>query len=103
TGGMVGKRPGRVGDSPLPGAGTYADDEAGAASATGHGERIMQVALTKTAIELLRAGRPAREAAPGALATLERVGGRGGLIVVDKHGGLAAAFNTTSMSWAALP
>src|SRR6185503_19900344 len=47
TGGMVGKRPGRIGDSPLPGAGTYADQLAGAASATGHGERIIQVALTK--------------------------------------------------------
>jgi beta-aspartyl-peptidase (threonine type) len=103
TGGMVGQRAGRVGDSPLPGAGTYADDEAGAASATGHGERIMQVALTKTAIELLHAGRPAREAAAAALATLDRVGGRGGLIVVDRAGGVGAAFNTTSMSWAASP
>jgi beta-aspartyl-peptidase (threonine type) len=103
TGGMVGKRAGRVGDSPLPGAGTYADDEAGAASATGHGERIMQVALTKTAIDLLRAGRPAAQAARAALATLDRVAGHGGLIVVDKNGGVGAAFNTTSMSWAALP
>jgi beta-aspartyl-peptidase (threonine type) len=103
TGGMVGKRPGRVGDSPLPGAGTYADDEAGAASATGHGERIIQVALTKTAIELLRAGLPAREAAPRALASLDRVAGRGGIILVDRAGGIGAAFNTTSMSWAALP
>ena len=103
TGGMVGKRPGRVGDSPLPGAGTYADDQAGAASATGHGERIMQVALTKTTIDLLRDGRPASEAAAAALATLDRVAGRGGLIVVDKRGGLGVAFNTTSMSWAALP
>jgi beta-aspartyl-peptidase (threonine type) len=102
TGGMVGQRPGRVGDSPLPGAGTYADDEAGAASATGHGERIMQVALTKTAVDLLRA-RPAREAAAAALVTLERVGGRGGLIVIDKRGEVGVAFNTTSMSWAALP
>ncbi|HVX96565.1 MAG TPA: isoaspartyl peptidase/L-asparaginase [Polyangia bacterium] len=103
TGGMVGKRPGRVGDTPLPGAGTYADDEAGAASATGHGERIIQVALTKTAIELLRAGLPAPEAAARALASLDRVAGRAGLIVVDRHGGTAAVFNTASMAWAALP
>ena len=103
TGGMVGQRAGRVGDSPLPGAGTYADDEAGAASATGHGERIMQVALTKTAIDLRRAGRPAREAAAAARATLDRVAGRGGLIVVDRGGGVGVAFNTTSMSWAASP
>jgi beta-aspartyl-peptidase (threonine type) len=103
TGGMVGKRPGRVGDSPLPGAGTYADDEAGAASATGHGERILQVTLTRAAIDLMRAGAPAREAAPRALATLDRIAGRAGLILVDRAGGTAAAFNTTSMCWASLP
>jgi L-asparaginase / beta-aspartyl-peptidase len=103
TGGMVGKRPGRVGDSPLPGAGTYADDEAGAASATGHGERIIQVALTRAAIDLLRTGLAPGAAAPRALATLDRVGGRGGIILVDRRGGIGAAFNTTSMSWAALP
>jgi L-asparaginase / beta-aspartyl-peptidase len=103
TGGMVGKRPGRVGDTPLPGAGTYADDEAGAASATGHGERIIQVALTKTAIDLLRGGLPARDAAAAALASLDRVSGRGGLILVDRAGGVGIAFNTTSMAWAALP
>jgi beta-aspartyl-peptidase (threonine type) len=101
TGGMVGQRPGRVGDSPLPGAGTYADDEAGAASATGHGERIIQVGLAKTAIDLLRSGLPAREAAARALATLDRVAGKGGLILVDRRGELAAVHNTTSMAWAA--
>jgi beta-aspartyl-peptidase (threonine type) len=100
TGGMVGKRPGRVGDSPLAGAGTYADDRAGAASATGHGERIIQVALTKTAIDLLAAGVPAGEAASRALAALDRVGGKAGLILVDRRGAVGAAFNTRSMAWA---
>jgi beta-aspartyl-peptidase (threonine type) len=100
TGGMVGQRPGRVGDSPLPGAGTYADDEAGAASATGHGERIIQVGLAKTAIELMRAGVPADDAAPRALAALDRVAGRGGLILVDRAGRAGVAFNTPSMAWA---
>ena len=100
TGGMVGKRPGRVGDSPLAGAGTYADDEAGAASATGHGERIIQVALTKTAVDLLRAGLPAPEAAVRAIATLGRVAGKAGIILVDRAGNVGAAFNTTSMAWA---
>jgi beta-aspartyl-peptidase (threonine type) len=100
TGGMVGKRPGRVGDSPLAGAGTYADEDAGAASATGHGERIIQVALTKTAVDLLRSGVPAPEAAKHAIATLGRVGGRAGLILVDRAGHIGAAFNTTSMAWA---
>jgi beta-aspartyl-peptidase (threonine type) len=102
TGGMVGKRPGRVGDSPLLGAGTYADDRAGAASATGHGERIIQVALTKTAIELLAAGVAPAAAARRAIATLgERTGGRAGVILLGRSGGPGAAFNTRSMRWAA--
>jgi beta-aspartyl-peptidase (threonine type) len=100
TGGMVGKRPGRVGDSPLAGAGTYADDEAGAASATGHGERIIQVALTKTAVDLLKAGVPAAEAAARTIATLGRVAGKAGIILVDPSGQVGAAFNTASMAWA---
>ena len=82
TGGMVGQRPGRIGDSPLLGAGTYADDAAGAASATGHGERIMQVCLSKAAIELLAAGVAPASAARRAIALLSaRVGGRGGVIL----------------------
>ena len=102
TGGMVGKRAGRIGDSPLLGAGTYADDRAGAASATGHGERIIQVALTKTAIDLLAAGVAPAVAAPRAIAILgKRVGGRGGVILVGREGGPGVAFNTRSMRWAA--
>ena len=101
TGGMVGKRPGRVGDSPLIGAGTYADDRAGAASATGHGERIIQVVLSKTAIDLLAAGVAPAAAARRAIATLNaRVGGRGGVILVGRSGGPGVAFNTRSMRWA---
>lgn len=101
TGGMVAKRIGRVGDSPLFGAGTYADDTAGAASATGHGERIMQVALTKTAVDLLRTGASPTEAATAALATMfSRTTGLGGLILIDRQGRLGHAFNTRSMAWA---
>jgi beta-aspartyl-peptidase (threonine type) len=101
TGGMVGKRPGRIGDSPLPGAGTYADDQAGAASATGHGERIIQVALSKAAIDLLRAGLGPMAAARRAVLLLgQRVAGRGGVILVGRHGGPGVAFNTRSMRWA---
>ena len=103
TGGMNGKRPGRVGDSPLAGAGTYADDETGAASATGHGERILSVALTKSAVELLRAGVRAPDAATRAVALLDRVSGRGGIILVSRHGEIGIAHNTASMTWAALP
>ena len=102
TGGLVNKRAGRVGDSPVPGAGTYADDEGGAGSATGAGEAILRVVLAKSAIEALRAGtrpEPAARAAIGALGA--RVGGTGGLILVDRAGRLGLARNTASMSWAA--
>ena len=56
TGGISWKRPGRVGDSPLPGAGTWADAGVGAASATGHGESIIRALMTRVAIDRLRAG-----------------------------------------------
>ena len=102
TGGLVNKRPGRVGDSPLPGAGTYADSEGGACSATGAGEAIIRLVLAKTTTDALRAGswpEPAARAAIHALGA--RVGGTGGMIVVDRAGRLGLARNTTSMSWAA--
>jgi L-asparaginase / beta-aspartyl-peptidase len=102
TGGLVNKRTGRVGDSPVPGAGTYADNEGGAGSATGAGEAILRVVLAKSAIEALRAGtwpEPAARAAIEGLAA--RVGGTGGLILVDRAGRLGLARNTASMSWAA--
>ncbi len=101
TGGMVGKRCGRIGDTPLPGCGTYADDLAGAASATGHGERIIQVVMAKSAVERLRAGESAPAAAAAAIADLgARVRGEGGIIVVDRQGRLGFARNTRHMAFA---
>lgn len=101
TGGMIAKRPGRVGDSPIAGAGTYADDEGGAASATGHGERIMRVLLAKVAVDRMREGATAAQAARWAIDELgARVGGRGGIILIDRRGRVGMAFNTRSMSWA---
>lgn len=91
TGGTVLKRVGRVGDSPLIGSGTYADDRGGAVSCTGHGEAMIRVVLAKH-------GREAMAAAEEALRTLDRVGGKGGLILVDPSGGLGFAFNTERMS-----
>ena len=79
TGGTQDKLPGRVGDTPVIGAGTYADDEAGAASATGWGEGIMRVLLTRTAIDHLISNCAAEEAARRALTSLDRVGGKGWL------------------------
>ncbi len=100
TGGMVAKRLGRVGDSPILGAGTYADDESGAASATGEGEAILRLGLTRHACELLRSGLSAQEAADAAIARLgQRLGASGGIIVVDSLGRLGHARNTATMSW----
>lgn len=98
TGGTQDKLPGRVGDTPVIGAGTYADDRFGGASATGWGEGILRVALTKAAVDDLAAGHPPQEAARRALAALARVRGKGGLIVVDSTGRAAAVFTTPRMA-----
>jgi beta-aspartyl-peptidase (threonine type) len=98
TGGISHKHPGRVGDSPIPGAGTYADDAAGAVSATGQGEAIMRVVLAKFVADRLRAGDDAQGAAERALSELERVQGEGGVIVVDRLGRLGIATNAARMS-----
>jgi beta-aspartyl-peptidase (threonine type) len=102
TGGKVGKAPGRVGDSPIIGAGTYADSAAGACSNTGDGEAFMKVCLAKTAIEWLRIGMHPDDAARGAIHyVLERAGGPGGMILIDRHGRLGWARSTRTMTWAA--
>lgn len=102
TGGMVGKRPGRVGDSPLVGAGTYADDLGGAASATGHGEGIIRVALCGAAVAALGEGSEPEGVAVARIAGMyERVGATGGLILVARDGKLGWARSTRTMSWAA--
>ncbi len=103
TGGLLFKLPGRVGDTPIVGGGTYADDEAGAASCTGEGEAILKVTLARVAIDRLRGGASASAAAERAIAELSRrTSGEAGLILVDRHGGVAFAFNTKRMSraWA---
>ena len=102
TGGRVNKRAGRVGDSPILGAGTYADDDAGACSATGDGEAILRVCLAKTAIDLLRARNHPEESARAVVRTMgTRVGGRGGVVLVDRFGRIGLARNTGTMTWAA--
>jgi beta-aspartyl-peptidase (threonine type) len=103
TGGTFFKREGRVGDTPIVGAGTYADDGAGAASATGIGEAILRVCLTKTTCEWLRQGMSPEAAARAAAILLEERGrGHGGLVLVDARGRYGFARTTASMSWAAV-
>ena len=101
TGGTCCKRAGRVGDSPLIGCGTYADQEAGGVSCTGWGEAIMKVVLAKTAVDKLRAsGAKAQQIADDCIRLLAtRAKGTGGLILLDREGNPAAAFNTPNMAW----
>lgn len=103
TGGMPFKPPGRVGDSPFIGAGLYADNETGAASTTGHGERIIPVVLAKRAADLMGEGLDPQTAAERALATLARVKGLGGLITMDRKGRVGVTWSTPAMAWAARP
>jgi beta-aspartyl-peptidase (threonine type) len=99
TGGLVNKRCGRVGDSPVPGAGVYADDETCAVSCTGSGEDFLRTVLAKTVSDLvLLKGLDAPGAAARGIDYLVRkVGGRGGLILIDRDGRCAARFTTPRM------
>jgi L-asparaginase / beta-aspartyl-peptidase len=100
TGGMMRKRRGRVGDSALIGAGTYADDGAGAVSCTGLGEAFIKAAAAKQAVEALRAGRSPAEVAREVLPAVRRHGGSGGFICVDAAGRVGFAFDTPRMAHA---
>lgn len=108
TGGIVAKRVGRVGDSPLIGAGTYADDEAGAVSTTGHGEAMIRLCTARATVDRMRAGAPPHEAAAAEIARLRErlVSGNGplapsgGLIAVAPDGRWGWARSTATMSWA---
>lgn len=102
TGGTSGKAPGRVGDSPIPGAGLYADDAAGAVSATGQGEAILRVVLSKFVCDRMGAGLTARDAVAEGIRELGVVGGEGGAIAVDREGRVGIACNTPAMNWASI-
>ena len=95
TGGVAGQRAGRVGDSAVIGAGTYADDGLGAGSATGPGEAVIRVGLVRIALASLAAGMTPDAAATDALATLgRRTGAQAGLILVDPAGRIGVACTT---------
>jgi beta-aspartyl-peptidase (threonine type) len=98
TGGLTGKRWGRIGDSPLIGCGTYADDRAAAISATGAGEYFIRAALAHEICARMRMlGEDAATAADAAIADVGKLGGSGGVIVVTPRGQAAYAFNTPGM------
>ena len=99
TGGIFHKHPGRIGDTPVIGAGTYADDRLGAASATGDGEAIIRLGLAKFVISDLSGGTaPDRAAQQGIRELGHRVRGAGGIIVVDPLGRFGYAYNTAHMT-----
>jgi len=99
TGGRPGQLPGRVGDSPLIGAGIWADDRTCALSATGHGETFILTAFAHEVDALMRlSGLSVGAACDRALADALRRGGRGGCIAVDAAGTIVTPFTTAAMS-----
>lgn len=98
TGGMTGKRWGRVGDAPVIGAGTYADNRACAVSATGWGEYFIRVGVAHEICARLRAaGAVAQQVADDVMADVASLGGDGGVILVTPEGEALFSFNTTGM------
>jgi L-asparaginase / beta-aspartyl-peptidase len=98
TGGTTNKLPGRVGDSPVIGAGTFANNASCAVSCTGDGEYFIRAAVAHEISALtLDRGMSLREASENALAEAQKLGGTGGLIAVDKNGEVALPFNTSGM------
>jgi beta-aspartyl-peptidase (threonine type) len=98
TGGLTGKRWGRIGDSPIIGAGCFADDRACAVSATGAGEYFLRVGVAHEIAARVRiAGQSVQQAADGVMAEVKALGGTGGVIVVGPAGDGAFSFNTPGM------
>ena len=98
TGGMTGKRPGRIGDCPVFGAGTWAENGACAVSATGHGEWFIRHGVAhEIAARMRLAGQTLEQAASAVVAELHQVGGGGGLIAVDAEGRVSLPFNSDGM------
>ena len=98
TGGMTGKRWGRVGDSPIIGAGTYANNASCAVSATGHGEYFIRTVVAHdicAQMEYLQI--PLAKAAANVLAKMKALGGNGGVIALDRKGEVVLDFNSEGM------
>jgi beta-aspartyl-peptidase (threonine type) len=98
TGGLTNKRYGRVGDSPIVGAGTYANNATCALSATGHGEYFIRAVVGHdVSAQMEYNGVPLASAAAAALAKVRSLGGEGGLAAIDARGNVALPFNTAGM------
>jgi len=98
TGGTTNKRPGRVGDTPVIGAGTYANNATCAVSATGDGEYFIRATVAHDVSALMEyRGMSLREAAQTVLGKVAKLGGTGGLIAIDRKGNIALPFNTSGM------
>jgi beta-aspartyl-peptidase (threonine type) len=104
TGGFPLKLPGRIGDSPSIGCGTYADNQSGACSASGVGEIAIRLVLAKTACNHIETGKTPQEAVEKAVALVnKRISGTYnamGLIAIDVHGRIGAAHSTPNLCWA---
>lgn len=97
TGGIFNKFPGRVGDSPLSGCGTYADD-LGGVSCTGSGEDIIRIVMAKSALDFLKTSGDPQEATQQAVTLLaQKTQGAAGLIMIDRNGRIGYARNTERM------
>jgi beta-aspartyl-peptidase (threonine type) len=99
TGGMTNKLYGRVGDTPVIGAGTYASDRSCAVSATGHGEFFIRYTVARDIASLMELGRMSVQDAANhvVVKTLTEAGGTGGVIALDRKGNYAMPFNTAGM------
>jgi len=98
TGGRLGKLPGRVGDSPIAGAGTWADDRSVAVSATGEGESFLVAGFAHRVDWRVTEGASLAVALGDALASVRSRGGHGGAIVLARDGCFAVAFDTFAMA-----
>ena len=99
TGGTLGKRPGRVGDTPLPGAGFYADSRVAGVACTGWGEGIARLALARAVLARIETGEDPAAAAAALLSVLwTRVGGTAGIVIVTPDSRLVSAWNTSRLA-----
>lgn len=101
TGGMTGKIPGRIGDTPILGCGTYADNEIGGVSTTGHGETIMRYNLAQRILQRISyKGVSAQQATEDVTKEMtDRLIGTAGAITVDKSGDVGVYFTSRRMAW----